>query len=50
MRSTESMVEELFADRIAPCTIKHDILRDREGVPGAYIGLIPRFQAIGTDQ
>lgn len=55
------MIEELSTDRIATCTIKHDILRgEREGgkgrekqqreKPNAYIGLIPRFQAIGTDQ
>jgi len=51
------MIKVLFADRITPRTIKHDILRDRErerkekeGTPGAYIGLIPHFQAIGNDQ
>lgn len=31
MRSVESMVKVLFTDRIAARTIKHDILRDREG-------------------
>lgn len=61
MRSAESMVKVLFADRIESHTIKHDILRDRDrgigergrrrgGTPGAYIGLIPHFQAIGNDQ
>lgn len=61
MRSVESMAKVLFVDRIAPRTIKHDIVRQREreretkegrveGTPGAYIGLIPHFQAIGNDQ
>lgn len=34
MRSAKSMVKVLFADRIAPHTIKHDILRDRGGGTG----------------